>query len=169
MPPEPFTNRRHGETHTYSQQLPIDFMNRIYQGRVSNVEIPDGEDEQDNPKWQPLDNWQDIFRQHHELFQDAVNYYTFAIAALGEGLPSNHPLTALRQRTADAWEHFPRKTTSPAKSLRDSIRRWLGLPTDSNFGDALKIFAASSPKQREISVVAAGCLCPQGKCGPTDW
>ena len=49
-------------------------MNRIYQGRVSNVEIPDGKD-----NWQPLGYW--LFRighsakpMHHELFQDAVNF-----------------------------------------------------------------------------------------------
>ena len=47
-------------------------MNRIYQGRVSKVEIPG---DKENP-WQPLPNWQDILWQHHELFQDAVNFKT---------------------------------------------------------------------------------------------
>ena len=57
-------------------------MNRIYQGRVSKVEIQNilsastGErkkGEVSNPSpWQPLPNWQDILWQHHELFQDAV-------------------------------------------------------------------------------------------------
>lgn len=42
-------------------------MNRIYQGRVSKVEIPTGKKE--NP-WQPLDNWKDVLWQHRELFQD---------------------------------------------------------------------------------------------------
>ncbi len=54
-------------------------MNRIYQGRVSKVEIPTGDKE--NP-WQPLDpdpkiareKWQSLLWQHHELFQDAVNF-----------------------------------------------------------------------------------------------
>jgi hypothetical protein len=46
-------------------------MNRIYQGRVSKVEIPKPGDKE-NP-WQPLPNWQDLLWQHHELFQDAVN------------------------------------------------------------------------------------------------
>ncbi len=52
-------------------------MNRIYQGRVSNVEIPDGKD-----NWKPLDpdpkiardKWQALLWRHHELFQDAVNF-----------------------------------------------------------------------------------------------
>jgi len=45
-------------------------MNRIYQGRVSKVEILGDEE---NP-WQPLPNWQDILWRHHELFQNAVNF-----------------------------------------------------------------------------------------------
>ena len=51
-------------------------MNRIYQGRVSKVEILTGDKE--NP-WQPLENWQDILWHHHQLFQDAVNYYIVAL------------------------------------------------------------------------------------------
>ncbi len=43
-------------------------MNRIYQGKVTAVEIPDGKDEQGKP----LDL--DVLWRHHELFQDAVNY-----------------------------------------------------------------------------------------------
>lgn len=58
-------------------------MNRIYQGRVSSVQIP-------RPgvknEWDPLPDWQDALWKHHELFQDAVNYYTLALAALAEGL-----------------------------------------------------------------------------------
>lgn len=102
-------------------------MNRIYQGRVGNVEIPvrsaaapfsapDGEtfvagaaakgvrevgsqqgrasggeqvhvaqpDEvpkprkkgevSNQPEWQPLPNWQEALWQHHQLFQDTVNF-----------------------------------------------------------------------------------------------
>ena len=55
-------------------------MNRIYQGRVSKVEILDGK----NADGQPLENWQSVLPvapklsegggQHHELFQVAVNY-----------------------------------------------------------------------------------------------
>jgi hypothetical protein len=59
-------------------------MNRIYQGRVSKVEIPDGKDEQGNPRWKKLDAGESALPvapkpseggwQHHELFQDAVNF-----------------------------------------------------------------------------------------------
>ena len=51
-------------------------MNRIYQGRVTKVQEPDG-----NGGWRPFDNdpkkakakWQAALWQHHELFRDAVN------------------------------------------------------------------------------------------------
>jgi hypothetical protein len=61
-------------------------MNRIYQGKVTAVEIPDGKDEQGKPKWKNLENWQSALWQHHELFQDAVNYYSLCLAALAKGL-----------------------------------------------------------------------------------
>ncbi|MEO5803119.1 MAG: type V CRISPR-associated protein Cas12b [Verrucomicrobiota bacterium] len=51
-------------------------MNRIYQGRVTKVEIPGGKDEQGNL----LDL--DVLWQHHELFQDAVNYYLVCLLSL---------------------------------------------------------------------------------------
>jgi hypothetical protein len=43
-------------------------MNRIYQGRVSKVEIPDGKNE-----WKKLDDGESAPWQHHQLFQDAGN------------------------------------------------------------------------------------------------
>jgi hypothetical protein len=65
-------------------------MNRIYQGKVTNVETKDG-----NGEWKKLDLWQDALWQHHQLFQaeseetprrrsvaNAVNYYSLALAAL---------------------------------------------------------------------------------------
>jgi len=55
-------------------------MNRIYQGKVTAVEIPDSKDE----PGKPLDL--DILWRHHELFQDAVNYYAFALAVMAEGM-----------------------------------------------------------------------------------
>ena len=61
-------------------------MNRIYQGRVSKVEIPG---DKENP-WRPLDSdpkkarekWQALLWQHHQMFQDDVNYLLAAFAAL---------------------------------------------------------------------------------------
>ncbi len=148
-------------------------MNRIYQGRVNKVEISNPGDKE--TPWKPLENGQDILWQHHELFQDAVNYYTLAIAALGEELPSNHPITALRMRMTEVWEQFPRKTTSPAKSLRDSVCPWVGLPNNAGFEDALKIFTLPSSKQKEACSLAVALLAEKAetlkpqKCANSYW
>lgn len=64
-------------------------MNRIYQGKLTAVEIPDGKDEQDRPKWKKLDAAESALWQHHELFQDAVNYYIVALASLGHPPKAN--------------------------------------------------------------------------------
>src|ERR1035438_1617506 len=57
-------------------------MNRIYQGRVTAVEFPGGKDEHGKP----LDI--DVLWRHHELFQDAVNYYLLALLSLARN-PTN--------------------------------------------------------------------------------
>lgn len=65
-------------------------MNRIYQGKVTAVELPDGKDESGNPKWKPLDSnpknnrekWQDLLWNYHEMFQGNVNYFLAAFATL---------------------------------------------------------------------------------------
>ncbi len=80
-------------------------MNRIYQGRVSYVEILDGKDEQGKAKWKKLDSWQSVLWQHHELFQDAVNYYTLALAALAEGVSADTAQSA----AVLAWRNEVRK------------------------------------------------------------
>jgi len=66
-------------------------MNRIYQGKVIAVEIPDGSDEPSHPKWKKLEEWPSALWQHHLLFQDAVNYYTLALAAMAAGVKSDSP------------------------------------------------------------------------------
>jgi len=76
-------------------------MNRIYQGRVTNVEIVrDGKPE-------PLPNWQTALWQHHQLFQDAVNHYIVALASLGRA--DNSPLTRLRERISAVWERVEKQ------------------------------------------------------------
>ncbi len=64
-------------------------MNRIYQGKVTKVQtLKPGAKGIGPDDWQDLPDWQDALWQHHQLFQDAVNYYTLALAALAEGLAS---------------------------------------------------------------------------------
>jgi hypothetical protein len=87
-------------------------MNRIYQGRVSAVEIPKAGTKNE---WEPLDpdpklakqKAEDALWQHHELFQDAVNYYTLALAALAEGLSpatsQGAAALAWRQQVRENW------------------------------------------------------------------
>jgi hypothetical protein len=95
-------------------------MNRIYQGRVSKVEIPG---DKENP-WQPLPNWQDILWHHHELFQDAVNYYTLALAAMAAGVKGDdkqaHALRGWAAKVNETWQSASRKAETfdgPQKRL----------------------------------------------------
>ena len=97
-------------------------MNRIYQGRVSKIRIPDAEGEHrilplGNPTSCPL--W-----HHHGVFQDAVNYYLVALGALADTQAGNRVIRDLRARLEDSWEKFPRDNQG-ASSLRDPIRRCL--------------------------------------------
>lgn len=117
-------------------------MNRIYQGRVSNVEIPtilsasNGERKKGavskQAEWQPLPNWQETLWQHHALFQDAVNYYLVCLLALAR--PGN-PLWPIREKLdahdeADqpdelmVWRPF-RRRGALRPGLRDSVAKYL--------------------------------------------
>lgn len=180
-------------------------MNRIYQGKVTAVEIPDGKDDQDKslifhsdigrakllteripllrskvddemkarskmpqeqrqqyPDSKDLQEyralrtelkreWQDAVWRHHELFQDAVNYYTLAIVALGSGLPDDHPITKLRERMRTAWDEFPKKTPTPAISLGRSLQQYLGADAKMTFDDACRTVVSPDVVSLELS------------------
>ena len=136
-------------------------MNRIYQGRVSKVEIQNPNKEATKNKyWIELskEEGENALWQHHGLFQDAVNYYTLALVALGEGLPTEHPITKLRERMRMAWDEFPSKTASPALSLGQSLRKWLGVDTKMTFEDACSavVSTAISPElARDVAILLA--------------
>ena len=68
-------------------------MNRIYQGKVTKVEILDERDSQGETKWLelPAAEWHAALWRHHELFQDAVNYYTLCLAAMAAGVKGDSP------------------------------------------------------------------------------
>ncbi len=55
-------------------------MNRMYQGKVIEVESYNA------GQWGKMSKseWQNILWHHHELFQDAVNYYTLMLATMAE-------------------------------------------------------------------------------------
>ena len=118
-------------------------MNRIYQGKVTAVELPDGKDEHGKPKWKKLDAGESALWQHHELFQDAVNYYTLALAAMAAGLKSDSPkgkaMLEWRAEVLKSWLKARRKAIDfegPHKRLAN------GLNANANETDAEKAFAA---------------------------
>lgn len=56
-------------------------LNRIYQGRVSGVEF-DRAASKTAADWQPAPGGDENLWRHHELFQDAINYYLVGLLAL---------------------------------------------------------------------------------------
>ena len=121
-------------------------MNRIYQGRVQKITKPingeaqeavafaggrAGEDQSTCPLW-----------QHHEVFQDAINYYLVSLAALAGDPPEGEEwrvMRDIRSRVGAAWERFPREDAARAgaKSLRASLSPWLNLAPEASVQDAL--------------------------------
>ena len=104
-------------------------MNRIYQGRVSKVQILDPEKNSNSPdRWKELSSdsreacrlGEEMLWQHHELFQDAVNYYIVALAALGSSPESK--LTQLRGLLAKVWDAADKKGQI-RKGMRESLQR----------------------------------------------
>lgn len=137
-------------------------MNRIYQGRVSKVFDDQKQELNLNVLW-----------QHHELFQDAVNYYAFALAVMANGMVEKDEngkerLTSMarfaeqvlgngKPPTADdcvegRWEDFSHKGKKRA-GLKHSLARTLGLDSQTItkeecinriFGHALEKFPRTS-------------------------
>lgn len=96
-------------------------MNRIYQGKVTNVQIQQlpssegsgvgspaakfpssegtgvgqqakGKGKQPKPEWIDLPNWEAALWDHHALFQDAVNYYVVCLLALAQPGNAVYPI-----------------------------------------------------------------------------
>jgi len=97
-------------------------MNRIYQGKVTAVEILDGK----NEHGKPLDL--DVLWRHHELFQDAVNYYIVCLLVLAGDLCSKQRELRDKMTTKPTvegeeplyvWERFRRRGVW-RRGLRDS-------------------------------------------------
>jgi hypothetical protein len=109
-------------------------MNRIYQGRVSNVQkLRPGAKGTKPDDWEDLSGWQDALWQHHQLFQDAVNYYTVALAMMAEGAVDetgvNTPMADFSAQVKERWKGFTHKGKQRA-GLRQSLCRTLDLPDD---------------------------------------
>lgn len=123
-------------------------MNRIYQGKVNNVEIFKGKDAQRHPIWEKLENWQTALWQHHELFQDAVNYYTLSLAAMAASVKGDSDQAkALRgwvEKVRETWSNASRKAErfdGPQTRLAPVLRL---APAESDFENAVARVLRSS-------------------------
>jgi hypothetical protein len=114
-------------------------MNRIYQGRVTRVQRmkaaegngPRKTGKGANVEWEDLDDGEAMLWRHHELFQDAVNYYTVALAALADGMRDDKgeqltPMGAFGAQVKERWEGFTHKGKK-REGLHQSLSRTLGI------------------------------------------
>ncbi|MEX2381583.1 MAG: type V CRISPR-associated protein Cas12b [Opitutales bacterium] len=141
-------------------------MNRIYQGRVTRVETLLPEKKGKCPEdWEALENWEDKLWGHHQLFQDAVNYYLVALAALAdsEHASGNRLVSDLRSRVEAAWEAFPRSGKPGARGLRDSLKEWLRLSENASLEDAFETILEGNKASLESRTLALALLLD--RCG----
>jgi len=146
-------------------------MNRIYQGRVSTLELLSSlkdpevieafereaiEDQSRSPLW-----------EHHEIFSDAIGYYMVALAALAYGSPegTSRLVGDLIARMKASWEKFPRDLPGHhhAKSLRDSVRTWLDLPVDATLAEAFETILSGNEADPQTRFFSLALLLD--KCG----
>ena len=129
-------------------------MNRIYQGRVSTLQIPDAAG---NLRSVPLGDPENCpLWRHHCIFQDAVNYYLLALGALAtvDTGTSNPVELNLRIRLAEAWKEFPRSNSKDKRSLRESVRCWLGLGADASMAEAMAMILGENDACGEVRSLA---------------
>lgn len=112
-------------------------MNRIYQGRVTKVELLDQKKNEVLKECSKTDG-EGILWDFHELFQDAVNYYLVCLMALA-GDPEN-PVFKIRERVdrddpdSNVWKPF-RRNGQMRRGMRE-VARYFGLtPEASTFAE----------------------------------
>jgi len=111
-------------------------MNRIYQGRVSDVRSlnPDAKAAPER-RWLPLEGWDGALWEHHRLFQTAVNYYTLCFAALARGMDEafearmvdsarNMAARDPRHKTDAAREKAVIEAVDAARAKTRAVRKW---------------------------------------------
>ncbi|HVU34128.1 MAG TPA: type V CRISPR-associated protein Cas12b [Opitutaceae bacterium] len=121
-------------------------MNRIYQGRVAAVHVPNpDETARKEVPWVPLDGDPKRARElgdnalwdHHVLFQDAVNYYIVALASLG--VSPDRKLTKLATLLQQVWDSADKKGQR-RKGLGESLQRTWQLEVPPTFAEAVERF-----------------------------
>jgi len=120
-------------------------MNRIYQGRVTKVQRLKADAKGNKPEdWDDIENGDALLWRHHELFQDAVNYYLVCLLSLADDKTTD--IYKLRKRITDptneayqVWTSFRRRGTT-RRGLRDSVAPYLGAGrSDVSFDDCGKV------------------------------
>lgn len=103
-------------------------INRIYQGRITKVELL-GQKKSEVVEELPKEKGAQLLWDFHELFQDAVNYYLVCLMALASDL--ENPVKKIRNRVDgndseyNVWKPFRRKGQK-RKGMRD-VARYFGL------------------------------------------
>ncbi|MEI8064654.1 MAG: hypothetical protein WCH84_11395, partial [Verrucomicrobiota bacterium] len=99
-------------------------MNRIYQGKVTKCQ----QWNEQRHDWDDQSDWMQTLWHHHQLFQDAVNYYIVCLLALATD-PTSEP-ARLRERIIKdgdevyIWGQFRRRGAT-RRGLRDSVAPYL--------------------------------------------
>lgn len=141
-------------------------MNRIYQGRVTRVQRmkaaegngPRKARKGADAEWEDLDDGEAMLWRHHELFQDAVNYYTLCFAGMGDGMDeesfANIALEIARKKAASD----PRHKTEAAriKAVTDAAETAEAMITAvKGWRDAVRVTWIQG--ERRGNKIAGGC------------
>ena len=93
----------------------MDTLNRIYQGRVVACKNEQGE---------TIVDFEKLLLKHHEIFQDAVNYYLFCLVAMSQ--ESDPIFGKIRQQILNVWDDFYRNGLLRL-GLKHSLARTLNI------------------------------------------
>lgn len=155
-------------------------MNRIYQGRVSAVEV-DCSSQKNAPAWQPAAGSDELLWQHHALFQDAINYYLVGLLALASREnPILGPLLAELDRPGSPrqiWNEFQRrgqKRPGLVASVAPHLTPGIDRPAMAEAFAAILVGNEASPEIRNEAVERLLKACEKGegaiqKQGPVYW
>lgn len=126
-------------------------MNRIYQAKVSKIELLNSRAEPEK------ELGLEVLGEHHQLFQDAVNYYLIALAAMASDPKS--PMGKMRERMSESWEEISRGERH-FDGLRKSLIRTgvLGTQHDSDFEKGMEIVMAENCAPKGILQLAVDLL-----------
>lgn len=139
-------------------------MNRIYQGRTSRLDLLS--DAKKDPEVlqsfasKELTNQANPLWQHHQVFQDAINYYLVALAGLAQGtenstddLAETERLAAdLLKRVNQSWTEF--RGSKEDRHLRKSLSQWLNLDGTASLKDAFDTIFLDTDTEPEVHRLA---------------